>query len=77
MALMPASEIQLTLLPSLVNLWQGKNWRVRLGVVQSVPCLFSKLVSHPSRPSSSCFLCLKQSFAFVLLHLACVAASKR
>uniref|UniRef100_A0A0X3PVB8 Uncharacterized protein n=2 Tax=Schistocephalus solidus TaxID=70667 RepID=A0A0X3PVB8_SCHSO len=43
MALMPASEIQLTLLPSLVNLWQGKNWRVRLGVVQSVPCLFSKL----------------------------------
>uniref|UniRef100_A0A183TED9 MROH1 protein n=1 Tax=Schistocephalus solidus TaxID=70667 RepID=A0A183TED9_SCHSO len=62
MALMPASEIQLTLLPSLVNLWQGKNWRVRLGVVQSVPCLFSKLVSlsaglPPSLPSSECLLC--------------------
>ncbi|KAM7534797.1 hypothetical protein Aperf_G00000104820 [Anoplocephala perfoliata] len=43
MSFIPASEIQLTILPSLVNLWQGKNWRVRLGVVQSLPCLFSTL----------------------------------
>ncbi|CAH8624104.1 unnamed protein product [Schistosoma bovis] len=42
-ALMPANEIQLTLLPSLLRLWQDKNWRVRLGVVQSVPCLYDKL----------------------------------
>lgn len=49
MALIPTSEIQLTILPSLVNLWQGKNWRVRLGVVQSLPCLFSKLVSSSCR----------------------------
>nr|CUU97345.1 hypothetical transcript [Hymenolepis microstoma] len=43
MSFIPASEIQLTILPSLVNLWQGKNWRVRLGVVQSLPCLFATL----------------------------------
>lgn len=42
-ALMPLNEIQLTLLPSLLRLWQDKNWRVRLGVVQSVPCLYDKL----------------------------------
>ncbi|CAH8867489.1 unnamed protein product [Trichobilharzia szidati] len=42
-ALMPSNEIQLTLLPSLLRLWQDKNWRVRLGVVQSVPCLYDKL----------------------------------
>ncbi|KAL5961082.1 Serine/threonine-protein phosphatase 2A 65 kDa regulatory subunit A alpha isoform [Taenia solium] len=44
MSFIPSSEIQLTILPSLVNLWQGKNWRVRLGVVQSLPCLFATLV---------------------------------
>uniref|UniRef100_A0A5K3FY82 HEAT repeat-containing protein n=2 Tax=Mesocestoides corti TaxID=53468 RepID=A0A5K3FY82_MESCO len=43
MSFIPPSEIQLTILPSLVNLWQGKNWRVRLGVVQSLPCLFTTL----------------------------------
>ncbi|VDK22371.1 unnamed protein product [Taenia asiatica] len=43
MSFIPSSEIQLTILPSLVNLWQGKNWRVRLGVVQSLPCLFATL----------------------------------
>lgn len=42
-ALMPANEIQLTLLPSLLRLWQEKSWRVRLGVVQSVPFLFDKV----------------------------------
>ncbi|CAH8602595.1 unnamed protein product [Heterobilharzia americana] len=42
-SLMPANEIQLTLLPSLLRLWQDKNWRVRLGVVQCVPCLYEKL----------------------------------
>ncbi|KAM3188248.1 hypothetical protein ACTXT7_000647 [Hymenolepis weldensis] len=45
MSFIPASEIQLTILPSLVNLWQGKNWRVRLGVVQSLPYLFATLIS--------------------------------
>ncbi|KAA0200480.1 putative Ankyrin repeat-containing, partial [Fasciolopsis buskii] len=42
-ALMPTNEVQLTLLPSLLRLWQDKNWRVRLGVVQSVPFLYSSL----------------------------------
>lgn len=42
---MPTNEVQLTLLPSLLRLWQDKNWRVRLGVVQSVPFLYSSLVS--------------------------------
>ncbi|THD28264.1 putative Ankyrin repeat-containing [Fasciola hepatica] len=42
-ALMPTNEVQLTLLPSLLRLWQDKNWRVRLGVVQSVPCLYPSL----------------------------------
>ena len=49
MAFIPASEIQLTILPSLVNLWQGKNWRVRLGVVQSLPRVYSSLVSASTR----------------------------
>ena len=44
MSFIPPSEIQLTILPSLVNLWHGKNWRVRLGVVQSLPCLYPSLV---------------------------------
>ncbi|KAA3680608.1 serine/threonine-protein phosphatase 2A regulatory subunit A [Paragonimus westermani] len=41
--LIPATDVQLTLLPSLLRLWQDKNWRVRLGVVQSVPFLFPNL----------------------------------
>ncbi|KER21496.1 hypothetical protein T265_15075, partial [Opisthorchis viverrini] len=41
--LIPATDVQLTLLPSLVRLWQDRNWRVRLGVVQSVPCLYQSL----------------------------------
>ncbi|CAL8068395.1 unnamed protein product [Calicophoron daubneyi] len=51
-SLMPASEIQLTLLPSLLRLWQDKNWRVRLGVVQSVPILYQNLNESCARETA-------------------------
>ncbi|TGZ50582.1 hypothetical protein CRM22_010782, partial [Opisthorchis felineus] len=41
--LIPATDVQFTLLPGLVRLWPDRNWRVRLGVVQSVPCLYQSL----------------------------------
>lgn len=47
--LIPTSDVQLTLLPSLLRLWQDKNWRVRLGVVQSVPCLYPNLPESCAR----------------------------
>ncbi|CAH8656553.1 unnamed protein product [Dicrocoelium dendriticum] len=47
--LIPTTDVQLTLLPSLLRLWQDKNWRVRLGVVQSVPCLYPNLPESCAR----------------------------